>query len=594
MEALYRPVKPELEEQLLHDLSPEVPWALVKRFSTLVRESSSDDEREAAQYIADRLRELGVPHHVYEPELFLSVPISASVEVEGQQIRAKTPSFSASTGPGGLSGEIVYVPGTSPQTMAELFNSKLGGPEDVRGKILLTEGYGFEDVVRHFEVNGAIGQIHINPGEGIHWGICSTIWGAPDLNSSSRQPRRPVVTINQLDGQALLRRVAKGDTKATIRTALKEGWFKCPLVVAEIQGDQEPERFVLVHGHYDSWGVGVGDNAVGDATLLELARVFHTRMQGLARSLKVAWWPGHSTGRYAGSTWFADHFALDLAQNCVAQVNIDSPGCRWATRYEDVFWMSEAEDLCIQAIRDATGQEASGARPLRAGDYSFNNIGISSFFMLLSTMPGELREQKGYYPVGGCGGNIEWHTEYDTLDIADLDNLMRDLRVYVVSLQRVLNNPIHPFDYRKLADEMRSTLATYARGAGGLVEFSPALAAVRTLRAELDRLYGEIPTLVDRRVHDTTVRMVNDLMLELARSLIPINYGRCGRFRNDPAVEMAPLPDLAPALKAEEVKGHDRQVLGTHLKRGINRVTWVVERSAEAVRAVNQRLVRSR
>ena len=29
-------------------------------------------------------------------------------------------------------------------------------------------------------------------------------------------------------------------------------------------------------------------------------------------SQKIAWWPGHSTGRYAGSTWFADAFALDL------------------------------------------------------------------------------------------------------------------------------------------------------------------------------------------------------------------------------------------------------------------------------------------
>jgi len=32
----------------------------------------------------------------------------------------------------------------------------------------------------------------------------------------------------------------------------------------------------------------------------------------LRRSVKIAWWPGHSTGRYAGSTWFTDAFALDL------------------------------------------------------------------------------------------------------------------------------------------------------------------------------------------------------------------------------------------------------------------------------------------
>ena len=40
-------------------------------------------------------------------------------------------------------------------------------------------------------------------------------------------------------------------------------------------------------------------------------------------------------------------------------------------------------------------------------------------------MPTALREEKGYYAVGGCGGNIAWHTENDTLEIADKDNLLR-------------------------------------------------------------------------------------------------------------------------------------------------------------------------
>ena len=66
---------------------------------------------------------------------------------------------------------------------------------------------------------------------------------------------------------------------------------------------------MLVHGHYDSWDVGVGDNATGDATLLEIARVLWKNREKLKRSVRIAWWPGHSTGRYAGSTWFADTFA---------------------------------------------------------------------------------------------------------------------------------------------------------------------------------------------------------------------------------------------------------------------------------------------
>jgi N-acetylated-alpha-linked acidic dipeptidase len=85
--------------------------------------------------------------------------------------------------------------------------------------------------------------------------------------------------------------------------------------------------------------VGVGDNATGDATLLEVANVLWQQ-----RSVRIAWWPGHSTGRYAGSTWYADTFALDLSENCVAHINCDNPGCRRATEYRDLAWTPETAD----------------------------------------------------------------------------------------------------------------------------------------------------------------------------------------------------------------------------------------------------------
>ena len=53
-----------------------------------------------------------------------------------------------------------------------------------------------------------------------------------------------------------------------------------------------------------------------------------------------------------------------------------------------------------------------------------------------SEMPVEMAREKGYYSVGGGGGNIEWHTEADTLEIADRDNLLRDMRVYAAAVFR--------------------------------------------------------------------------------------------------------------------------------------------------------------
>src|SRR5215831_15107111 len=100
-----------IEELLLGDLSLNDARALLDRFSTLVRESGSRDEATAAQFIAARLRDWGIPYSLHEPHLFLSVPKSASLQVRGptsREIRAKTPAFSASTGRKSVRGRVVY------------------------------------------------------------------------------------------------------------------------------------------------------------------------------------------------------------------------------------------------------------------------------------------------------------------------------------------------------------------------------------------------------------------------------------------------------------------------------------------------------
>ena len=125
-----------------------------------------------------------------------------------------------------------------------------------------------------------------------------------------------------------------------------------------------------------------------------------------------------------------------------------------------------ASSTSHRSHRAPTRRHTSTMRPPQAGDYSFNNIGLPSFFMLSSTMPDTLRHEKNYYDVSGCGANIAWHTENDTLEIADRDNLFRDMRVYAALLLRFLNAPLHPFDFTATAAEFATTLDQYAEAAG--------------------------------------------------------------------------------------------------------------------------------
>ncbi|MDI3341646.1 MAG: M28 family peptidase [Sphaerobacter sp.] len=579
---------PDLEQQVLEAVSLDVPWKLVEDFSTLVRLSGSAEERRAVELIIQELEAAGVPYRLYEPECFISIPLSASVRTlgpGGRTFRAKTPAMSVSTDGEEIIGELVYVPSVGGSNAGDVFSAgvDLGG-QDVRGKIVLTEGMASPGKVADVMAAGAMAGIFINPGEAIHEGICTTIWGTPDLDSMGRQPSIPVVAVNNPDGQALLAAAQQG-AQVALATKLDTGWRTIPVLVAEIPGAVVPEEFVLLHGHLDSWHVGIGDNATGDATLLELARVFWQFRDRLARSLRIAWWSGHSHGRYAGSTWYADTFAIDLARNCVAQVNCDSPGCRWTTTYNNLTAMSETEPFIDTVIRATTGITPQPERPPRAGDYSFNGIGITSFYMLSSTMSDEDRAAKGYYAVGGCGGNIQWHTEGDTLEIADREYLLRDMRMYAASVLRTLNAPLVPFDWTRTTAEFRATLDRYQQAAGDHFDFGPAREAVAALEGALERFYAAAPAVTSPA--DPAARRFNFVQRRLARLLIPVNYSRMEAFRHDPALNVPPLPDLAPALAIPQAAGDvaQRGILRAHLTRGQNRLVWALEQAREVVEA---------
>jgi N-acetylated-alpha-linked acidic dipeptidase len=110
-----------------------------------------------------------------------------------------------------------------------------------------------------------------------------------------------------------------------------EGWYRQKIPVVEIEGGREPEK--LRPPARPLRFVGRRRRRQRDRRR-DAARDRprpRARRGELRRSVRIAWWPGHSTGRYAGSTWYADAFAIDLDENCVAQIDCDSPGCRWAT-----------------------------------------------------------------------------------------------------------------------------------------------------------------------------------------------------------------------------------------------------------------------
>src|SRR6185503_11132356 len=99
------------------------PERLLARFATLTRESGTPDEHAAGEYIAERLRALGVSVIVHRPDLFLSIPERAELHVDGDAIACRPPAFALSTGGAEISGALCYVPSKYAGGTGDLFDT---------------------------------------------------------------------------------------------------------------------------------------------------------------------------------------------------------------------------------------------------------------------------------------------------------------------------------------------------------------------------------------------------------------------------------------------------------------------------------------
>jgi hypothetical protein len=576
----------ELERRVVDDVSLEEPWALLEEFSELERVSGTADERAAADYICDRLDAFGVDYERDEPELFISQPRDATIRTLNRTFEpgiVKTVGFSASTT---VSGPVEYVGSASSDLVDE---GDVEGREpfadvgDLSGTVALVDGGSFSiGATRVLEEKGAAGVVAVHEHRREpHDGIATPVWGgAPPLDEADRIPEIPIVNVTALDGE-VLGEWARSDEglEVELETDVNTGWMECPIVVAEVEGEADPDEddFVLLHGHYDSWYVGITDNATGDAGMLEIARVLSEHADDLDRNVRVAWWPGHSTGRYAGSTWWADENALEVAEHCVAQVNMDSPGAKDSAEFTDMScWTPEAHGLVAGAIEDVADVPYAEQFPPRAGDYTFDNVGVTGFFMLGSNIPTEVRDERGYHPVGGCGGNSNaWHVSTDTLEKAGEDELLRDVRIYAVALLRVANADVLPFDHARNAERIREVVEGYDEAAGERFDLSPTLEALRALRDDVESFQEAA------RAGEVAPDVANDAITALSRVLTRLYLVEDGRFEQDPATSRVPVPRFAPAHRFDHLEGDDVRFLQVQLTRAQNETVYELRRARE-------------
>ncbi|MEM2127038.1 MAG: M28 family peptidase [Candidatus Bathyarchaeia archaeon] len=576
------------EEEVLKEISIIEAWSHVEYLSTLDKTSGTEGELKAHEYVRERLREYGVPFKTYEFDSLISHPREASLRVISPSIidvECITHSFSGETPEGGLEANLIHVqvpPGTLHGGLEGLLEEyeRAGA----RGKAVVVWGVASPSTVWAAQLSGAIAQINISGEDILHEMIVTSVWGTPTPESAARIPRIPVVSIKRTDGEHLLQLLKGGDVRVRLMTRVDTRWRRIPITVAEISGFEVPESFMLVHGHMDSWYLGATDNCTGNAACLELARVLWRHRDRLRRGVRIAWWSGHSTGRYSASTWYADNHFEDLYENCFLTLNVDSPGVVGASKVSGGGLMGTLR-FVEEIIKDSVGVEGAEVRSyaMRAGDQSFYGIGIPSIAVGASIPEGS--PLRGAW-IGGSGGGWWWHSVYDTIDKADRENLHRDLRMITLAVFRSVNLPILPFDFSTVAEEYERAIAEIqTRAASGTINLLSLLDRVRELKAHAERLKEAVSQLGE--AEKEAAREVNRYLMRASRLLTSTLYTYKGRYDQDPAYGIPVLPSLREAEKLSilDQESSEARFLKTMLVRNMNMVR---DRLKEAIEALDE------
>ncbi|HYS16973.1 MAG TPA: M28 family peptidase [Candidatus Binatia bacterium] len=556
-----------MEAELAAGVSATSLMEHVRTIGAWERESGSPGEAQAYDYIERTLKSYGVEVERREIEAYISLPLEGRLLLpDGGAIEGLTHSFSTSVE--ALDAEIVDVGDGRPEDLAR-----------AAGKIALVRGLAAPGRAWAAQQAGTLGQIFVLM-DHLHNMIVTTVWGTPSPETASRIPATPCLSILGADGERLRALLARGPLRVTMRTRVRTGWMPIPHLVGELAGRRE-DRFVLFSGHVDSWHYGAMDNGTANATMLEVARLLAGRRDALGRGIRFAFWSGHSHGRYAGSSWYADHAWRELHQRCILHLNVDSTGARGATDYSVLHATEDAQRFAERVVADVTGQRSRGRRFSRAGDQSFWGAGVPSAFMSLSGLPKQDTELSRAMErlVGSAGFPWWWHTKDDTVDKIDADVLALDTRVYLASALRWLNAPVLPLDHRPAAQSLLAELETLQAVAGARFDLSPALDAARALVERLERVAALLSSVEARTAQ---LDAINRGLMRLSRVLVPLAYTRGDRFTHDLALPLPPLAGLQPArsLAALDAEGDAFKFARAALVRERNRSVHALDSAA--------------
>ena len=293
-------------------------WDIVEGLTTEVgqRLAATDAEARARDWAVKRLTAMGFANVHVEP---FTMPVwtrgAESAEIVSpfpQKLAIAALGYSGSTGPNGITGQIVYFPSVDALRAAP--------DAEVGGKIVFIDhnmqpaqdgsGYGQFGAPRRqgptiASLKGAIGIVirsigtdhHRNP----HTGVQYFTDGAKSI---------PAGALTVPDAEQLVRILKRGrpvTMHLTLVSEKHEGG-KSGNVIAEVPGRDPKAPILLVGGHLDSWDLATGaiDDASGVAITTAAAKHIMDAGRPL-RTIRIVWFGAEEPGGFGGNAYAKAH-----------------------------------------------------------------------------------------------------------------------------------------------------------------------------------------------------------------------------------------------------------------------------------------------
>ncbi|MDO5718769.1 MAG: M28 family peptidase [Tissierellia bacterium] len=495
------------------------------------RLSGGEGESKAIDYIASELDKDNIKNTILYYDALISDPIESVLyytNTEGKyKIESKTRSFSKSTNLEEVRGELIYLHEDKLIKSASEFNLKKDLLQlDLVGKIVISESLNPVSILE-IEKRGAIGFINYWKGDEdlIHEGIYNLIWGMPNVNQLDYYIDIPIVCVNKRDGHRLIKEI-NNNIVVYMSTLLEKRIKKIPVLIAEI--NENSDRFLLLGNHIDSWYYGATDNGTGNALALAIAKKINSEKDRYSIGLKIAWWSGHSNGRYAGSSLYAVGKYKELNDSCLAYMNIDMPGLKGAYNYKRLSSGPDLIHIEKEAVKKLTGQDGKYFGKIRGWDQSFQNIGISPLMIWASTL-----EDGHEYSTAGTFMTWWWHTEKDILEYFDRDVLNMDAKIYYEVINNFLSKGLDSFNISNLIDK--------------IIEIFENIKYMYSDLIDLDLIIDDLEKIRKTNICNADVKSENKL--KIIRYLNRIYYSAKSSHLQDYSVDEGEIPGLVELLK---------------------------------------------